>query len=326
MRFNGFYGNSRTKTILSGMFDNRRIPNAILIDGPRGAGKKTLAGILAAAAVCQSDGEVPCGGCRQCRNAFAHAHPDIKLYGVDGSSTRTIGVDIVRQIRLDAYVKPNDASRKVYIIADAQNMTEQAQNALLKILEEPPNYVLFILTCDLRSHMLETIRSRSQMVSVGAVTDEEAVLALASDGIAREDALRAAHISGGNIGRAKIMLSEGFSEISEFMSDFTKALYSADLYSFVRLSGRLEKDSGLFDSFLELLPALFRDSISIRNGGKASLSGFDAEAAAISRSAPLKKIFSALNTALDSQKAADMYANVTLHLTTLFSQLWRDFH
>ncbi|CDZ23991.1 DNA polymerase III subunit gamma and tau [[Clostridium] cellulosi] len=325
MRFNGFYGNNRTKTILSGMFDNRRIPNAILIDGPRGAGKKTLAGILAAAAVCQSDGEVPCGVCRQCRNAFAHAHPDIKLYGADGS-TRTIGVDIVRQIRLDAYVKPNDASRKVYIIADAQNMTEQAQNALLKILEEPPIYVLFILTCDLRSHMLETIRSRSQMVSVGTVTDEEAVLALASDGITREDALRAAHISGGNIGRAKIMLSGGFSEISDFMSAFTKALCSTDLYSFIRLSGRLEKDSDLFNAFLELLPALFRDAISVRNGGKATLSGFDAEAAAISRSAPLKKIFNALNTALDSQKAADMYANVTLHVTALFSQLWRNFH
>lgn len=324
MRFDGFYGNERTKQILSGIFDTRKIPNAILIDGPRGAGKKTLAHILAAAAVCESKDELPCGICRQCRNAFAHAHPDISLF--EGSSARSIGVDIVRKIRLDAYVKPNDADRKVYIFSDAQNMTEQAQNALLKILEEPPAYVLFILTSDSRSHILETVRSRSQIVSVGPVTEEAAEKALISFGVNAEDALRAARISGGIIGRAKIMLDEGFAEIASFATDFTKALCSADLYSFVRLSGKLEKDSGLFASFLELLPALFRDAISLRNGGNASLSGFADEAALLSRFAPVAKIFKALNTALESQKAADMYVNMTLCLTAMFSQLWSDLH
>lgn len=324
MRFDGFYGNERAKEILSGMFDAHRIPHAILIDGPRGCGKKALARILAAAAVCESDSELPCSDCRQCQNAFNCTHPDIVLY--EGSGSRSLGVDTVRKIRLDAYVNPNDAPRKVYILADAQDMTEQAQNALLKILEEPPSYVLFILTADSRSHILETVRSRSQTISIGAVCEDDAVKALVTEGISREDALRAARISGGIVGRAKIMLGEGFSEISKFTADFTKALCSTNLYNFLCLSGRLEKDGELFASFLELLPALFRDSISVRNGGRASLSGFTDEALLLSRSAPVKKIFNAQNTALDSQKAADRYANLTLHLTALFSRLWRDLH
>lgn len=326
MRFEGFYGNDRTKEILSGMFDSRRIPHAILIDGPQGAGKKTLARIIAAAAVCVSQDEIPCGVCRQCKNALAGVHPDIRLY--EGTSPRSFGVDLVRQIRDDAYVAPNDAARKVYILANAQNMTEQAQNALLKILEEPPASVLFILTCDSRSHVLETVRSRAQAISVGAVPEAEAARALTQqcEGISSDDAVRAARISGGIIGRAKLMLDEGFAEISAFVSDFTKALCSTDLYAFLSLSGKLEKDGGLFTLFLDLLPALFRDAIALRSSGKADLSGFDNEARILSRAVTAKKLYKAELLALESQKAAVQNANLTLHVTTLFSCLWNVMH
>lgn len=326
MRFQGFYGNDRTKEILSGMFDTRRIPHAILIDGPKGAGKKTLARIIAAAAVCQSQGELPCGTCRQCSNALNDIHPDITVF--EGSSLRSFGVDLVRKIRADAFVAPNDAARKVYILANIQNMTEQAQNALLKILEEPPSSVLFILTCDSRSHVLETVRSRAQSISVGAVSEADAARALNEqcEGINSDKAARAARISGGIIGRAKLMLDEGFSEISAFTSNFAKALCSTDLYAFLSLSGKLEKDGGLFTSFLDLLPALFRDAISVRSQGKADLSGFDNEARLLSRAVTAKKLYKAELTALESQKAAGQNANLTLHVTTLFSHLWNVMH
>lgn len=324
MRFDGFYGNETAKKILSGIFDSRHIPNAILIEGPRGAGKKTLARILSAAAVCGSGSEIPCGKCRQCSNALAGVHPDITFF--DCGTSRSFGVDSVRKIRLDAFVFPNDASRKVYILADAQGMTDQAQNALLKIIEEPPDYVLFILTSDSGSNILETVRSRSQIISVGPVDEARAADALTSDSVTREDALRAVRISGGIIGKAKIILDEGFDEISAFISEFTASLCSADMYSFIRLSGQLEKSSGLFTSFIELLPSFFRDAILLKNGGGSATSGFYDETMAISRRTTAKRIFGALNTALESQKAAERYANKTLHLTYLFSQLWQDFH
>ena len=332
MRFAGFYGNDETKALLSGIFGSGRAPHAILIDGPQGAGKKTLAGIIAAASICEAADsrngvcDFPCGTCRQCKNAFGGTHPDIMLYG--GNGARSFGVDLVRTIRTDAYVSPNDARSKVYILADIENMTEQAQNALLKILEEPPRTVLFILTCDARAHLLETVRSRTQPVSVGTIPENEAVRALMEqcDGIREDEALRAARISGGIVGRAKLILGAGFSEISDFSADFTKTLCGTSHYDFLAVSARLEKDSGLFTAFLDLLPAIMRDAIAVRGGGAASLSGFAQEAAALSHRFSVKKLYKAQLTALESQHSAERNANLTLHLTALFATLWRDTH
>lgn len=327
MLFPSFFGNEQIKKTLSGLIDAGRIPHAILIDGPAGAGKKTLARIIAAAVVCDSKEERPCTKCRQCQNAFLDIHPDINFYEGDGAS-HTFKVDTVRKIRLDAFVKPNDAAMKVYILADAENMTEQAQNALLKILEEPPKTVVFILTCDSRAHVLETVLSRTQCISVAPVSEAEAKEALLSqcENLSEEDAGRAAKISGGNIGRAKMMLDEGFSFIADFFKEFVKAWCSSDIYAFLRLSGKLEKDSSLFESFLDILPILIRDASVLKVSSNSALSGLDREAAFLSGKTTAKKLYNAELAALDSQIAASQYANLTLHLTTLFARLWRCIH
>lgn len=325
MRFNGFYGNPQAKITLSGIFDSRRIPHAILIEGAEGSGKKTLAKIIAVAAVCESKGELPCGECRQCRNAFSGNHPDITVNFAEGA--KSFGVDAVRKIRLDAYVSPNDAIRKVYILADVQNMTEQAQNALLKILEEPPSFVLFILTCDSRAHVLETVRSRAQIISLGPVPEKETAAALSEQcDVTGDNALRAARLCGGIIGRAKLMLEEGFSEISDFVNQFAKAFCGSDLYNFLSLSGKLEKNRGLYTSFLDTLPALLRDAIAIKNGGGVKLSGCEEEAMLLARSVTTQRLYKAQLTALEMREAADRNANLTLLVTTLFSRLWQDLH
>lgn len=325
MLFYGFYGNAQAKDTLSREFDTHRIPHAILIDGPAGSGKRTLAKIIAAASVCESNEELPCGECRQCRNAFTGNHPDIAAY--EGVQSRSFGVDAVRKIRLDAFVSPNDAEKKVFILANAQNMTEQAQNALLKILEEPPSFVLFILTCDSRSHVLETLRSRAQCVSLGSVSENEAAEALVKLCNASDDeAKRAARLSGGIIGRAKTMLEAGFTEISDFFAKFTSALCGTDSYNFLSLSGKLEKDGGLFTAFIEMLPTLFRDAIAVKAGGTANLSGFENEANLLSRSVTMEKLYRAELSALEMQKAADRNVNLVLLLTALYSRLWQDIH
>lgn len=343
MRFDGFFGNESAKAVLSGLFDSRRIPHAILIDGPRGAGKRTLARIVAAAAVCEksagptggplsgigetaSDAVLPCGVCRQCVNALGGTHPDITVAGASGG--RAFGVDAVRRLRLDAYVSPSDAARKVYILTDTEDMTEQAQNALLKILEEPPEGVLFILTCDTRAHVLETVHSRAQPVSVGAIGEEDAARALKAqcEGVSDEDARRAARISDGIVGRGKLMLDAGFGEIAAFAADFARAVSGTDFYAFLSLSARLEKDGGLYTAFCDLLPALLRDAIAVKNGGRAALSGLEAEASALSRAFGVKKLYKALLSSLEAAEAAARYANLTLALTYLFSRLWGDLH
>lgn len=326
MRFDGFYGNEETKRILSGVFDSRRIPNCILIEGPDGAGKKTLARIIASAAVCESNGELPCGKCRQCRNALSGNHPDITFYAK--ANNADFNIKTVRNMRLDAYVKPNDAKRKVYILANIQDISDQAQNALLKIIEEPPEFVLFIITCDSRSHVLETVRSRAQTVTVGSVSESDAVRALTQQckGADADAVLRAVRISGGIIGRAKLMLDSGFSKVSEFTDDFTKKLCASNIYEFLRLSGILQKDKELNAAFLNILPMLIRDAISLRLGGAANLSGFAEDAGLLAKKTAFEKLCKAEVTALESKRAAECSANITLRLTAMFSQLWSCLH
>lgn len=119
---------------------------------------------LAAAAVCSSKGRVPCGNCRDCRKAFANVHPDISYVRrpVDdkGKAKKEIVVDQVRALLADSVVLPNESERKVYIIEDADLMNVQAQNAALKLLEEPPKGVIFILCAENAQLLLPTVRSR----------------------------------------------------------------------------------------------------------------------------------------------------------------------
>ena len=119
---------------------------------------------LAAAAVCTASGPVPCMKCRSCRKVAEGIHPDVisvaRLVDDKGRQKKEITVDQVRRMAADSYVLPNEAARKVYIIEDADMMNVQAQNAALKLLEEPPAGVMFILCAENAQLLLPTVRSR----------------------------------------------------------------------------------------------------------------------------------------------------------------------
>ena len=128
-----------------------------------------LARTLAAAMLCEADGvERPCGRCRACRKSLAGNHPDIVLVsaGLDsqGRKRREMTVDQVRGLVSDAQVMPNEGRRKVFILADAGIMNRQAQNALLKLLEEPPANTAFILCAENPALLLPTVRSRCELL------------------------------------------------------------------------------------------------------------------------------------------------------------------
>lgn len=130
---------------------------------------------LAAAAVCQRGYEVPCRSCRACRKAFDGVHPDIitveRRKDDKGVEKREINVDQVREMAADAYVLPNEAERKVYIVKDADTMNPQAQNAALKLLEEPPKGVIFLLCVKNRDQLLVTVRSRCVEMNCGGTAE-----------------------------------------------------------------------------------------------------------------------------------------------------------
>ena len=130
-------GNAPLKRQLELETARRGLSHAYILSGPAGSGKRTLAGLLAAALVCdRRGGALPCLSCAGCRKAEGGIHPDIVRVGDDG---KDISVAQVRALRADAYIRPNEAERKVYILENAQTMNASAQNAMLKLLEEGPD-------------------------------------------------------------------------------------------------------------------------------------------------------------------------------------------
>ena len=144
--------------------DAARLSHAYIVSAPSLEESLALAGRIAAAAVCTGSGERPCGQCRACRKAQAGIHPDIqrvtRLLNEKGKPKKEIQVDQIRELALDAVVLPNEAERKVYIIQEADSMNLAAQNAALKLLEEPPQGVVFLLCVTNPRLLLPTVRSR----------------------------------------------------------------------------------------------------------------------------------------------------------------------
>lgn len=167
--------------------DGERLNHAYILSAPRRDEAVMAARELAAAAVCSSTGRVPCRACRDCRKALGGIHPDVTSVRrpVDdkGRAKKEITVDQVRALSADSVILPNEAARKVYIIEDADLMNPQAQNAALKLLEEPPKGVIFILCVENAQALLPTVRSRCAERIVrpaeGGVTDGGASATLA---------------------------------------------------------------------------------------------------------------------------------------------------
>lgn len=134
----------------------RTLSHALLFSG---SGDRIAAAQYAAAAMeCQGGGQKPCGTCPACRKVFSGIHPDVIT--VRDEAHKNLSVDTVRQIRADAYIRPNEGARKVYIFPDCTILTEQDQNVLLKIVEEGPPYAAFLFCAENSSVVLQTLRSR----------------------------------------------------------------------------------------------------------------------------------------------------------------------
>lgn len=158
--------------------DSERIPHACLICASSAEAALTKARELAARAVCSGEGAVkPCGRCRDCRKVRDGVHPDVitlsRAVDDKGRQKQNITVDQIRALSADAIVLPNEAARKVYIIDGAESMNPAAQNAALKLLEEPPSAVVFLLCAVRPMQLLETVRSRCALVKLPGAEDPE---------------------------------------------------------------------------------------------------------------------------------------------------------
>ena len=233
-------GNLRVKEAVTSMISLHRIPHAILIDGDKGTGRHTLARYIAQAVVCGKD-NAPCGECRNCRVAKSGAHPDITFISPE-EGKKFINVGQIRTLRAEAFVKPHMSERRVFIINTAETMNESAQNAFLKVLEEPPEGVVFILVSLSASELLETVVSRCTRLSLVPPDIDTTVGYIAQNtGFGKELIAAAAEETGGNIGAALGILSDGGGEKSDAAEKFIDFMLAGDQAKMLELTADIEK-------------------------------------------------------------------------------------
>ncbi len=193
-------GNKRIKQSLEAVIGSERMPHAVIIEGDAGTGKRTLAKYLAKVAVCDSE-EPPCDGCRNCHLADAGTHPDIETVAPE-EKKKNINVEQIRNLRTTAYHSAHTAKRRAFIIEQADTMNASSQNSLLKVLEEPPSDVLFILIVVSAKSLLDTVVSRCLTLSLSAPTIEEGVEVLCSKyGFSMDEAAELLKAEKNNVGK-----------------------------------------------------------------------------------------------------------------------------
>ena len=165
MNLTDLSGNERVQERLSRQERERGLSHAYIISGPAGSGKHTLARLLAAGMLCVSPGEKPCGRCAPCLKVERGLHPDVSVI-TGPEEGKPITVDQVRALRADAYIRPNEGERKIYLLEGADQMNPSAQNAMLKLLEEGPRYAAFFLLAHNSGALLETVRSRCEVIDL----------------------------------------------------------------------------------------------------------------------------------------------------------------
>lgn len=163
--------NSTWAALIRRAADEGQLSHAVILTGS--GDLQSAARYVAAAHVCESDHGRPCLTCRHCRKVMEDIHPDVVT--VQDTDRRELTVDAVRSLRRDVYIRPNEAERKVYIIADGHQLNERDQNVLLKIVEEGPPYAAFVFCTDSPAALLETVRSRCTLLRCGGEEQESSL-------------------------------------------------------------------------------------------------------------------------------------------------------
>ncbi len=257
MRLDEFVGNDNLINDISEAFKNGTLPHAVIIDGAPGTGKKTLARIISDYYVCLSDNDAPCGKCSGCIKAEHNSHPDI--FVADGNNLSELSVDAIRRIRSDAHIMPNEAKTKVYLLLDCDRMMQPAQNAFLKVLEEPPANVAFIMTITSANMFLETVRSRSRIYTLYP-PDAELTCKFLSERFpdkSPEEIINYARICDGNIGQTITLLESGGQEANQLAEEILKSLIKGNEYDLLLLTNKLSSNrvlaSKVIDCMLEII-------------------------------------------------------------------------
>lgn len=265
MGFNNIIGHEEIIRHLKNAMQTGKISHSYIFTGDPGSGKKLLAGTFAMTLQCEAGGTEPCQKCDSCKKAIGKNHPDIIV--VNHEKPGTISIDEIReQLVHDVSIKPYCSPHKVYIVPDADLMTPQAQNALLKTIEEPPEYAVILLLTSNIDGLLPTILSRCVRLDL-KVVDDSLVKKYLMERLQIPDyqAEIDTSFAQGSIGRAKaVATSEEFARMTE---NALKILKFADKMEAYELSDEIKNisaEKNNINDYLDLFQFWFRDVLMFK--------------------------------------------------------------
>lgn len=260
-RFKDIVGQEQLKEHLEGAIALNQVSHAYIINGERSAGKEFIAKIFAMALQCENrQGTEPCQECHSCRQALSGNHPDIIF--ISHEKPGTIGVDDIRtQINGDVAIKPYSGPKKIYIMNEGEKMTVQAQNALLKTLEEPPEYAVILILTSNVNILLPTIISRCVVLNMKPVRDEQMKQYLMQEmEIPDYKADICVAFARGNVGKARLLAkSEEFDKVKDEAVTLLKYIDDMEIHEIVAAIKKITEYKFEVADYLDILSIWYRD-------------------------------------------------------------------
>ena len=275
MSFNDIIDQQAVVTILKEELESRRISHAYLFTGQEGIGKKTLAFEFAKALLCKQKQQDSCNECKDCKKIDHSNHPDVKFIKTEEDSNN-IKIDQIRELQREIVYKPYETNWKVYIIDEADNMTLEAANSLLKTLEEPPDYAIIILLAEEMSQLLPTVISRCQEIRLKNISREMIKAYLVEHGIKENKAGLYSRMAKGSLGLAlELTNDEEFLNYRREVLDFLVELPGANTVDIFNKIEEMEKILSSGFPFFNLISSWYRDIIINKKGNQNQVVNYD---------------------------------------------------
>lgn len=282
LAFQDILGHDSIKQHFQKAIGLHKVSHAYILAGEAGMGRKSLAHAFALTLLCEKGGSQPCMNCHACKQVLSGNHPD--LIHVTHEKPGSIGVDDIReQINDTIMIRPYSSYYKVYIVDDAEKMTIQAQNALLKTIEEPPSYAVIILLTINEDLFLPTILSRCVQLKLKPLKDSVIQAYLKETmGIPEREAQLYAAFARGNLGKAiKLSDSEEFKDMYKRLLSMLRNIKNMDISQLLDYSKKLKEEMDIYEC-LDFMQVWYRDALMFKVTNDANLLIFKDEYSTIS--------------------------------------------
>lgn len=263
--FSDVLGHEQTILHMKHAIEMDKVSHAYIISGEKGSGKKLLADLFARTLQCERKGTEPCMECQSCKQALSLNQPDI--IRVTHEKPNTISVEDIRtQINGDIMIRPYSSPYKIYIVDEAEKLSVQAQNALLKTIEEPPVYAVLLLLTTNAGMLLQTIRSRCVILELKPVSSPMVKNYLMEQlEVPEYHADICTAFAQGNVGKAKrLALSDSFSEMLEHALHLVKYIHDMEAADMISDLKRINTYKMEINDYLDLLTVWYRDVLMFK--------------------------------------------------------------